>query len=274
MFNYGSYFYHNNIFDIEEERDRKKFEKAVIDARKIEEYFSDMIPNREIIIPIILTSFRLNNNIECKDRINYIRGIIYSKKYIDFDDISKFVEDLQMFNVPTNNSIFLNKDYSESRFGFFYDAFDDNVGTDSINANEVLYYIIESDKFIKSNEVAVEDKEDEEENQNEVAVEDRKDEEENEEENAEEDVENSFDLMYYSISPKEKLELFKKNFEDYINIMLDKKNVDKRKNNRARVFIIKGMRDYFEFVMGILEEIYEMDEIQKNYYSLDLSKFL
>ncbi len=132
----------------------------------------------------------------------------------------------------------------------------------SDNEEEILYHIAETNTFMTADGRCSNDIEDEDED------------EDDEEDDMEDDEEEEFDLMYYSISSKEKLELFKQNFEEFINIMLDKKNVEKRKNNRTRVYIIKGMRDYFEYVIGMLDEIYEIDKIQKDYYSLDLSKFV
>lgn len=266
MYNYGSFFYRNGIYNIDSLEDRKNMKKAVNDARKIEEYFSKLIPNKTAIIQVILFSFILNKDLNYKDRINYIRGIIYCKKYIDIEDVIRFANNISSYSEPEEEkSIFFNKGYSESKFGFFYDAFDQNLYEYKDLANQIkkeTFDIINNRKITDSkNNVSVE------------FIYSDEDDENMDEYNSEIDIED-YDSIYYNISEKEKLDNFKNNFQEFINIMLDKKNISKRKNNRDRVYIIKGMEDWFNYIISILDEIYEVYQIQKDYYSLDLSKFI
>lgn len=273
-FNYGLWFYKEGIFNIESIEETKLMRKAIKDSKKVEEYFSSILPNIDAIKPIIILSFKLDRNLHYKDRINYITGIIYSKKYIDTDDVFRFANDMATYTDPNDSkSIFFNKGDSENIYGFFEDAFDEDL-IDLRNAIVAAYKT--SYSINNSNEDEDEDEENDEniiksENKtvNSATVENG-----NKTNSQEENSCNEYLLSYYNVTPREKLDNFKNNFPIFVEEMLNRNYVEPIKNNRRRVYIIKGMEDWYNYVMGMLEDAYEINRIEKDYNSLDLTKFI
>lgn len=277
-FNYASYLYNQKILDIETKEDREHFKKIIDDIKRLEEYFSKMIPNIEIIKPIIAFSYKLNKEIQWEDRINYIRGIIYSRRYIDMEDVHMFADYLsQDLDPEDSNSIFFNKGFSDNKYGFFTDAFDEDFVTyvelSEVYKNEKLV-IDENGNIVDSesgNRVIIQPDI----NNNDIDDCSENSELQEEEENIDKDEENEsiYYDYYYSVTPEEKLKLFKENFEMFVVEMIKRKNLDKE-DEKTRGYIILGMRDWYEYVMNMLDGAYEVNKAQKLYNSIDLTKFI
>lgn len=267
-FNYALYFDREQIFSVDDKESIKEFNKALKDISKIEEYFSLKFPNMEKVRPIIALSYKFNKDLNYKDRINYITGIIYCTKYIKIEDVYTFIDNLPSGDYIEGKSMFFNKGYENNDNGFFVNAFDSKP----LNYFETSELLKKADEELFNEGLLIDFDED-----ILISIEDIDDEDEDEDEDEEYfEYENNetYNNVFYEITPREKLNLFKENFEEFINIMLYRKCVEERKNNRRRRFIINGMRDYFNYVMNIMESAYEIDKKQKSYKSDDLSEFL
>lgn len=93
-FSYAYEFYKENIYELD---DIKFYENKVKEAEKVEEYYSKILPNISIIRPYIIMSYKLEKVIGYKNRVRYVRGLIYASDYIDFNDAANITSDINMF---------------------------------------------------------------------------------------------------------------------------------------------------------------------------------
>lgn len=276
-FNYGKYFDEHNIFKIENKEEISKMKIAVEDANMIEKYFFRIVPNVEQIRKMIAFSFRLNKDLSRIDRVNYIRGLVYCEDYIDLDDIKSFYNLLTDYTYVVDvPSIFAEKSY---------ELIDGEDFFENVMAIENLKNRIKPPIY-QDGEIEIEmniDEEDEEsietarsmiekiinfsERNTSIIKEETNDDTSEEEKNYE-------DIEYIDISPKEKIELFKQNFEKYIEIVFKNKNIDLEKNDKAAIMIKLGMKDWFNYIIEIIETIYTITEAEKDCMYKKLSYFV
>lgn len=275
-FNYGKYFYEHKIFNIEDDSQINKMSKAIEDAKRIEKYFFKIVPNIDKIQSIIAFSFKINPCLEYIDRINYIRGIVYSQDYIDYNDVIEFYNLITNYeyvvDIPTifnekafcefentdffDNLMVVNKLYEEDIFSNFiiynsseeedeYDE-DEEQEDNDFDSNEIPALVCEGAKIINNLE----------EGTNNVQI-------------SEFSEDNTID-----ITPKQKIAEFKENFNRYVNMVLECKNIDKDKNPKAYMVIILGMTDWFNFVIDIIDTINDIAEAEKKCLRNKLSDFI
>lgn len=276
-FNYGKCFDEHNIYSIENEEEISKMKKAVEDANMIEKYFFRIVPNIEQIRRMIVFSFRLNKDLSKFDRINYIRGLIYCEDYIDFDDVKSFYNLLTdytyVIDVP---SVFAEKSY-EVVDGV--DFFEDVMAIENFK-NRI------KPPIYQDGEIEIEmniDEEDEESietarsmiekiinfsERNTSIIKEETNDDTPEKEKSDDNIE------YIDISPKEKIELFKQNFEKYVELVFKNKNIDLEKNDKAAKMIKLGMSDWFNYIIEIIETIYIVTEAEKDRLYKKLSYFV
>ncbi len=217
-FSYALEFYKNNIFNIENDNDVSIMKKAIMDAKKIEQHFSNVL-NIDLLRENIIISFKFNKKLDCENRINYIRGIVYSRSYINFNDAI-------IFNQILNNLLY---------------PIDDNIFDD------------DNDELIHKNDSNV----------------------------STIDIDNTIDYIDYSDiidifskPPDKVIEYFKSNFKNFIKKILNLKNVPNNANNKERKYIIKGMKDWFTYIINMFDDIYNIyiDNLERN--CTDLSLFI
>lgn len=269
-FSYTLELYKSKIFNIDTDKDCKELKKATEDAEKIELYFNDVI-NKDLLRKNIILSFWFKKNMDYKDRINYIRGIVYSRRYIDYNDVYSLLDELEKEIPVPETTVFEEKgDYTYLNQDFFLDAFYEDIRTnyESYIAYQQSLKDVQNSSNVRM--TLIYDKEDEEN--------DDFDDEELTDEEARikmvEELEEELKEGIINLTQKEKIELFEDNFENYINIMLKRKNVTTDINNRGRQYIVIGMRDWFYYIIGMMKDIVEIDENQKKILSNDLSKFI
>lgn len=275
-FNYGKCFDEHKIYSIENEEEISKMKKAVEDANMIEKYFFRIVPNVEQIRRMIIFSFRLNKDLSRIDRVNYIRGLIYCEDYIDFDDVKSFYNLLTdytyVIDVP---SVFAEKSYEVVDGA---DFFEDVMAIE--NLENRVKPIINQDS-----EIEIEMNIDEDDTEGIEAARSMVEKiinfsekntsitkEETNDDTSEE--EKSDDIEYIDISPKEKIELFKQNFEKYVELVFKNKNIDLEKNDKAAKMIKLGMSDWFNYIIEIIETIYIVTEAEKDRLYKKLSYFV
>lgn len=262
-FNYGKYFYEHKIFDIEDLSELDKMSQAIEDAKKIENYFFKIVPNIDKIKNIIAFSFKLNPYLNYIDRINYIRGIAYSQDYIDYDDVVSFynlMTDSYAIDVPT---IFKEKAFCEEKDS---DFFDELMVVDKLYGNNIFndfIYNIEDENIENENE---EDEEEFDTNNKDCNVGIKHEDGENDSADIEDNI--------IDVTPIQKINGFKKNFNRYVDMVLECKNIDEDKNSKAYTLVILGMTDWFNFVMDELETINNIVEEEKKCLRNKLSDFV
>lgn len=263
-YSYTLELYKSKVFNIDTKEDCNALKKASEDAEKIELYFND-VPNKDILRENIILSFWFNKHMDYKDRINYIRGLVYSRRYIDYKDVFSLLDEIEQ-NIPVRETtIFEEKGFSTFMDqDFFLEAFYEDIRSNFEN------YVEEQRR----------NQEDEKNNKGYIVI-DSEDDIDMEDEETREEIKNAVEALeeelangMIDLTPKEKVEQFKDNFERYIDIMLKRKNVTDDVNNRGRNYIIIGMRDWFYYIIGIMEDMIEIDENNKKILSKDLSQFI
>lgn len=268
-FSYYLEFYKRNIFNMDTDENTKLLEKNGKQAFEIEKYFCKNILNIEELRNTIIKSYVFEKDLDFESRINYIKGIIYSKKYINANDVEILSRDLQ--DVPTEHiydSIFFDMGYSYNEEEFFelIDGVDDN----NIKMKERLD--LNNDQFIKKqdfpiligNNVSSDEDEDDY---------DSEDDEEINEDECGFDDEEEIDI-YKLISIDQKLILFKENYERFKTAMLEKHGININSNTKCNKYVIKGMDDWFNHIFYIMESLYETHKNISKMKSLDLSDFI
>lgn len=289
-FNYAKYFDEYKVFDISNKEDIEPMKAAVKDAYKIERYFFNKIPNMDNFRWIIAFSFKLAKNLKYEDRINYIRGMVYCMRYINLDDIENFKEDVCpitestiIMDLPT---IFGEKDYNELKEGDFFD--DDLVSIEYLKTKtekRVPIFLMNEIEEVDDEDEEYEEEYDDEEDikfntVNTMEIEISFDEEDTDQKNkVMEYLENlssnivninsnieqlNYDDKYEDVSPDEKINNFKNNFKEFIRLSLMKKDIPLFTKNsygennvsREAIYVIKGMDDWFNYAIHILETLY------------------
>ena len=269
-FNYAKYFNDHNIFDITSKDELYKMKRALEDCKKIEKYFFTVLPNINAIKNIIAFSFKLNRTLRYRNRIEYIRGIIYSQDYIDFNDVIKFsnlVTDYgYVVDLPTIFNEKCDTEYAD------IDFFEDLMIIDNLNgksAYDALSYMEFEDENEEDDEP-----EDEDDKQIDGIVTMLKNINNSigEKEEVKRDV--PFDKRMIQITPEKKIENFKKNFRKYINIVFESKEINKEQDKREYTYVVLGMKDWFKFVIDIIETIYNISKEEKRTLRKKLSDFV
>lgn len=265
-FNYGKYFYEHKIFDIENKKDIPKMKVAVNDAKKIEKYFFNIVPNIQPLQEIIAFSFKLNPNLYIFDRINYIRGIVYCQDYIDFEDINLFCDEVFNKAIVDFPTIFKEKSFSESKKLDFFD-------------NIMVADRLKGDNFYA---ISLENENEEYENDDEFNIDgistllkeiDNLIDELTPTE-CEDNSESTIEEELQEISPEDKIELFKQNFNRYVDMIMSSKKIDENKNGNAYLCVILGMQDWFNYVINIIETYYYLSESERQVKFKKLSEFI
>lgn len=213
-FSYALEFYKNNIFDIETDNDVSIMKKAVMDAQKIEQHFSN-VPNINLLRENIIISFKFNKNIDYENRINYIRGIVYSKSFINLNDMFMFNE-------------------------YIYSLTKEN----EVDCDEVDELLDQGNMTVSTEKI----------------------------ESAEINDENYINL--YDKSPLEIVQYFKYNFIVFSKSILKIKKVPTDKENYERKYIIKGMKDWYTYMINIFNDLYDIYKYKLKMNSTDLSQFI
>lgn len=266
-FSYTLELYKNNIFGIDNESDQKKLLNAAKDAEKIEKYFSN-VPNVDLLRENIILSYKFDKYIDYKDRINFIRGLVYGRRYIDISDIYDFLDSINEEPVRYESTIFHEKGDSTYMSDFFMDAFYEDMNTTyEVYREEQLRKLSEKDDnkprksfYTLTDTMSNEDEDD-------------YDDEENAK-NAVKEMEEELNIGLINLTPREKLEAFKDNFENYITEIIERKNITKEEENRGRQFIIIGMRKWVEYAFSIMDDLIEIGDNKRKLLSRDLSQFI
>ena len=89
-FSYALEFYNNGTFSLDE---LKTFEKEVKIAEATEDHFRLFTNEIEAIRDNILISYKFKKELPLEDRINYVRGIVYARQFMDDKDVIQLIEE-------------------------------------------------------------------------------------------------------------------------------------------------------------------------------------
>ena len=129
-FSYGVEFYHKEIFDLDE---TEKFKREVEIAEKTEEYFMRLTNQEEVIRTNILLSYRFKKDLSLEDRINYVRGITYSRQFMNEEDVFELFKEFDKKDKKAyEKSLFSIRDFSdEFDYAFYFDYLDNYLKDDN-----------------------------------------------------------------------------------------------------------------------------------------------
>ncbi|MBP3635166.1 MAG: hypothetical protein J6J17_01730 [Bacilli bacterium] len=239
-FSYALEFYKRNLFDFE---NIKLFERKVKEAKEIEKYYLQVVPNTESIRKYIIRSYILNRKYNRLARINYIKGLIYADDYINFDDIIDFQEylDENIVLIP-KISLWGYKGYSkEDSEDEYLDNRDCSIVELPVCCDFTSY---EYDELIDE----IEEEESCEIDENIIIIDEKSE----------------------IIMPEEKIKRFKKLAKKYVDKTIENKKIDKNS-----VYMVKrGMNDWINFTITTLEEIYNLKEKSLMYTDTNIGDYI
>ncbi|MBR3116971.1 MAG: hypothetical protein IKF36_03750 [Bacilli bacterium] len=258
-FSYALEFYNRCYFDLD---DIDTFKNEVEIAEKTEEYYLRFSDNTEEIRNSVLISYKFRRNLSLEDRKAYVKGIIFSRQFMNENDVYELIDDFDRRKTDNSydKSIFSIRTWSdEFDYDFFYNFLRNTYTNkiDAINKKSEKYL-----EFVKKIKLEQENKSDEEENEteelvkdNSVALEDEDDEEE-EEENV--TVEEFFPKKNYindNLSLLDRLEISKEYFESYAEGTLKYKNITE--DDKEYPLVVNGLFEYNRYITHIYERTYK-----------------
>lgn len=262
-FSYYLEFYKRNIFTLDTDEDIKLLEENGKQAQRVEQYFCENILNIDELRSTIIQSYIFERKLDFRSRINYIRGITYSKSYINMNDVKLLSEYLQ--KTPTDHiydSLFFEMGDSYDKLKFLELMCVDIIGVQTAEelnlVNELLTDMQNYLVLVGDNISCEEDETDEEKD---IDCEDNLS-----------SNKNNGSLIYNLIGIEQKLDFFKNYYENFKNIMLKKRGIDT--NDKQDSYVIKGMDDWFNYIMNMLEFLNEMHQNIIKTKALDLSDFI
>lgn len=264
-FNYGVEFYRRNLYALED----KQFKRRVREAEKLEKYFLEKNGNIDLIRENILISYHLNKKLTITNRLNYIRGIIYARQYIDYKDIEEFrirlEEEFEARNLE--DTLFHLKDSTNDfDYEFFSSYYKHNTYDKEEEKTEKQKQVDAiKEEIMKSLNIG-------ENNVTTALIEPEN--EDNEEDEEKETVDSIEEVEVYSdcrMSCHSKILMFEDYFESYIEGLLKYKGIDNEVKTKELQMIMKGLYDWYNKMIGELKREYNNYETLAKYSSRILS---
>ena len=254
-FSYALEFYHRDLFDL---NNVDEFQRAVEVAEATENHFMKYTSAIETIRVNILLSYRFKRDLSLEDRINHVRGISYSKQFLNEEDVFKMIQEFDkkekkiyersLFDVRIISSEF---DY-EFYYNYFENFFkDENV--DKLKNSPMIKELVRQAK--KSYEEEIKKLEEELAKDNSVKLEDRKKDiydDYPEEDFKDEEPETKISIDELSLI--ERLVLSKEYYPVYKEGLLKSKGITE--GDPACEKVVEGMDDYNSYVSNLYEDTY------------------
>ena len=248
VFSYALEFYREGIFSLD---DLSTFKRKVKEAEEVDKYFSKLVPNINFVRPYIINSYRFEKNIGFKNRIRYVRGLIYASDYIDMSDIDCLPNDVELFEQAGIGRLDLEKDTAWSYTGYDKEEteayFEDDYDEDYV------------DEIASENEVEVDPK-----TLNALSDSATKEEESN-------SVTSSANNY---ISLDDKLEKFRSKSKEYINDTIKYRLEENIISKEDVPMIKKAMKTWLNMMFNIVERINEFNRKELEYNDKNITKFL
>lgn len=248
-FSYAVEFYKNNIFSLD---NVKLFKLKVKEAEEIEKYFNQVIPNVDFIRKYVIRSYEFNKSVRRLRRIAYIKGLIFGENYVNFKDFLEF-SDYISETLLTESKMSLWK-YK----GYLHNTKNEDIFEGTIEED------IPSELLVKvsSEEISFEEVEDVDELKEKI--------EELQNKEYDDYIFEDADDVFMPIHPKDKLVQFKKLVNIYISKVIEEKNISDEEANMVR----QGMKDWIEYILTSMEDVYNLNEYMLRYNDENISKYL
>ena len=254
-FSYELEFYQRNLFDLDNIR---LFKLKVKEAKEMEKYFNQVIPNLDFVRKYVLRSYIFNKKVRGLRRIAYIKGLIYAENYVDLNNLYEFNEYIsENLITEPRESLWKYKRYSENIKS--EDEFEGTIEDSNTSSELIVKVGCENISFDE------EYKEEKDEDYNTAEQLDKiltKMDELEEYEN--------LDDEFMPIHPKEKLKKFKLLKEKYITKTIEENKISDEERN----LIKKGMSDWIDYVLNSMEVVYELNEKVLRFNDENISKYL
>ncbi len=245
-FSYAVEFYKNNIFSLD---NTNLFKTKVKEAEEIEKYFSKVIPNTEFIRKYIIRSYKFNKSVRRLRRIAYIKGLILGENYVDFKDLLEFSDYIsETLLLEPKTTLWKYKEYVHDTEN--EDIFEGKIQQDNLSELVVT---------VSNENVDLEQLNDNKIDENLI-----------EPTYIEEYYFDDSDYDFLPVHPKEKLIQFKNLVNQYIKETIQEKNISKDEENMVK----KGMKDWIDFILTSMEDVYEINEYTLRYKDENISKYL
>lgn len=246
--NYNALIYKSGLCDLD---NLKEFKRISKEFKQIIEYFETKTTVDEKFINMIIFSYKYyDKKIMIKNRINLIRGIAYSRHYIDISDIDSFLELLHindtyhdLVNITMWSKIELDEDYLVSM--------SDLMSSD----NDLIYSANKIQERMHMNELFKEAGTDGIISYDNSTTTDELD--NDEDDDLDEDDEYRSEM---TITPEDKLVYFDLQFNNYKKEIYKAKELKDKKEIK---YISIGMDIWFKFIMGELKTIYDINKKQR-----------
>lgn len=224
-FSYYLELYQMEIFDLDE---MIEHEDQIKDAIKIENHLHLLNDNIDIIRNAIINSIRFEKILSYDERLNHVRGIIYSMHYMNHEDLNKFVDDLSNTDISIlEKSLFEIRTFSDNYDKDFFRDYMHNLKIKDEEEDITEDYLKGKLNSIGET-IVIEEKDD-------MTV--------------EEFFEDSYKMK--ELVPLERLELFKKYYPLYKEGILEYKGI--KEGTEEYKFVSKGMDAYNNFIIGCFE---------------------
>ena len=224
-FSYYLELYNMEIFDIDE---MIEHEDQIKNAIKIEKYLNSLNDNIDIIRNAILSSFRFKKILNYDERLDHVRGIIYSMHYMNHEDLYKFINDLENMNTSIfDKTLFDVRTFSDNYDKDFFRDYMYNLKVKDEEEDITEDYL--RGKINSVGETVIVEKKDD------MTV--------------EEFFKDSYEMK--ELVPLERLELFKKYYLLYKEGILEYKGIIS--GTKEHEYVSKGMDDYNKYITGCFE---------------------
>ena len=238
-FSYYYEFYHQEIFDIDEMLEHKE---QIEIAEKVENYLNSKNDNIDLIRSAIICSYKFEKKLDYEERLYFVRGILYSRQFMNENDLVNFSFDLSECDSEVlEKSLFEIRDFSDDYDREFFEDYLNNIKiieediTEDYLRNRIdaLGVPISETEMVKTDE-------------DEITV--------------DEFFADSYEMK--NLLPKERIDLFKEYYQYFKNGVLKNKNISKDNNPLEYEFVSKGMDAYNQFITGSFELMYEFSSEQ------------
>ena len=247
QFSYMYAFYKEFVYSVEEMG--QNLDQIEI-ANEVEKRLGKNNYNLDIIRDMIVRSFKYKKGLSLEDRYNYVRGMIYSSQYLNEKDIDDLEDSFRKAHDDKilAQSLFAIRPFTDE---FDYDYFLNYLDNIRFESNED---VLKNNGDLKDLVKKAKEKYEQEQFSPMEEPEAKEYLDEEDEENEEEEEVENFKMRDLSI--RERIAFFFDYFPVYVQGITKHKNIKKRSNEYK--LVVEGMKDYFNYIIHVYENTYEI----------------
>lgn len=252
FYNYLHSFYRECVFTLDE---MFEDDTCIKDAEAIEKKLMKNNSNRDIISSVIIRSFKFRKDLSREDRYNYVKGMIYSRQFINEGDIDNLEKTFDLCNSDKilGKSVFGIRNFTDDYDYEYYYNYLDNIRFDTSEdlikkSKKIEELILKSKERYEADLLA------EKEYQETISEESEEDDEEEEEIEEETFKDEFFNVDDLSIT--DRILFSKKYYPIYKEGLLIHKGI--KEDSKEYSMVSQGMDDQFYFMMNLYENTYNL----------------